>query len=97
MKSELEFVEATCQILRSGFTESTPGPFVFPPETTVDILLSCDINAPGIGFAFETAGMMLSSGYKKRESRDLGTAALKCFHHCLATVQALNSKFRVQI
>jgi hypothetical protein len=35
-----EIVDAACSVFRTGFAETTPGLFVFPPEVVTDFLLS---------------------------------------------------------
>lgn len=32
-----DVIEATCQILKTGYTETKPGPFVFPAQATADL------------------------------------------------------------
>ncbi|KAI0542395.1 armadillo-type protein [Xylaria digitata] len=35
-----EVVDAICTILRAGFSESDPGPFVFPPQMVTELIIS---------------------------------------------------------
>jgi len=39
LKEDSEVVEAACCVFKTGFTESTPGAFVFPPYLTASFLL----------------------------------------------------------
>ncbi|KAI0860991.1 armadillo-type protein [Xylaria cubensis] len=36
----VEVVDAICTILRAGFTETEPGPFVFPPQMVTELIVS---------------------------------------------------------
>ncbi|KAF2965766.1 hypothetical protein GQX73_g7790 [Xylaria multiplex] len=38
--SSAEVVDAICTILRAGFSESDPGPFVFPPQMVTELIIS---------------------------------------------------------
>ncbi|KAI0976037.1 armadillo-type protein [Xylaria arbuscula] len=38
--SNAEIVDAICTILRAGFSETEPGPFVFPPEMVTELITS---------------------------------------------------------
>ncbi|MCJ1247252.1 hypothetical protein MMC30_004466 [Trapelia coarctata] len=87
LRSEGEIVEATCQILRDGYTETIPGPFVLPLVATVDIIVKCDTNTPGLGYALDTAKIMLNR-HRTEISAEVSEAALGCFHHCLLLITA---------
>ena len=41
-------VDAACEVLRSGFSETRPGPFVLPPIVTVDFLRQCTVTTAQI-------------------------------------------------
>jgi hypothetical protein len=87
LRSEGEIVEATCQILRDGYTETIPGPFVLPLAATVDVIAKCDMNTPGLGYALDTARIMLNR-HRTEISAEVREAALGCFHHCLLLIVA---------
>lgn len=38
--SNSEIVDVICSILRAGFSESEPGPFVFPPQMVTEFMIS---------------------------------------------------------
>lgn len=59
-----EVVEVICNIFRAGFSESEPGPFVFPPTIVASFFTSLTINAPRIGAVVSTACSFLSSLFK---------------------------------
>jgi len=87
LRSESEVVEATCQILRDGYTETIPGPFVLPLAATVDVVVKCDTSTPGLGYALDTAKIMLNR-HRTDISAEVREAALGCFHHCLLLIIA---------
>ena len=43
-----DMVEAACDILRAGYTESNPGPFTFPPRVTVDFVQTAQFGKSGV-------------------------------------------------
>ncbi|KAL4916815.1 armadillo-type protein [Aspergillus aurantiobrunneus] len=53
-------IEATCDILKAGFTERT-GPFVFPPSLTVDFVKSIPLGTAGADMVMGTASAFLAS------------------------------------
>ena len=56
-----EIVEAICNILKAGFAESEPGPFVFPPDMATALLTRQGPKTPQIGVAVTTACAFVSS------------------------------------
>ncbi|KAL9579114.1 MAG: hypothetical protein Q9203_006837 [Teloschistes exilis] len=65
-----DVVEATCQVLRTGYKETSPGPFVFPPKITENFVTSCKIDTPRLDYVLGTAGALLT-----RHTRTQVTAA----------------------
>ncbi|KAL4870357.1 hypothetical protein BDV12DRAFT_60768 [Aspergillus spectabilis] len=53
-------IEATCDILKAGYTETT-GPFVFPPSLTVDFVESIPLGTSGTDMVMGTASAFLAS------------------------------------
>jgi len=87
LRSEGEIVEATCQILRDGYTETVPGPFVLPLAATVNVIAKCDMSTPGSGYALDTAKIMLTR-HRTEISAEVREAALGCFHHSMLLIVA---------
>ena len=54
-----EAVEAVCAILRCGFTETAPGPFVLPLSVCVRFLQQCTISTPSLDGVLSSAGTMI--------------------------------------
>ncbi|KAL2839934.1 armadillo-type protein [Aspergillus pseudoustus] len=57
---DVAIIEATCDILKAGFTEST-GPYVFPPPMTVDFVKSIPLGTAGTDMVMGTASAFLAS------------------------------------
>ena len=54
-------VEAACQVLRTGYTETLPGPFVFPPVVTEDFVSGKDSRRTArMDCVLNTAAAMIS-------------------------------------
>ncbi|KAL2868217.1 putative importin 13 [Aspergillus lucknowensis] len=53
-------IEATCDTLKAGFTESA-GPYVFPPGMTVDFVKSIPLGTSGTDMVMGTASAFLAS------------------------------------
>ncbi|MBE3047088.1 hypothetical protein IMZ48_32105 [Candidatus Bathyarchaeota archaeon] len=62
-----EVVEAICSIFRAGFTESTPGPFVFPPDVVGSYLMQHGLSTPRIGALVSAACTFVSSSSPKTQ------------------------------
>ncbi|KAM0550766.1 hypothetical protein ACHAPJ_008629 [Fusarium lateritium] len=56
-----EVVEIICTILRSGFSESEPGPFVLPPQSVAQYLTNQSLQTPRVGLLVSTACSFVSS------------------------------------
>jgi hypothetical protein len=63
-----EVVEMVCQVLRAGFTEVGPGPFVFPSTTVAGHLLSQPLSTRRIGAVVATACAYVNSQAAKNAS-----------------------------
>ncbi|KAK0384775.1 hypothetical protein NLU13_7253 [Sarocladium strictum] len=59
-----EMTEVTCTVLRSGFAETAPAPFVFAAEDIVDFLTQFGVATPGIGHLVST-GCSFTNSLKK--------------------------------
>lgn len=54
-----EAIDAACQVLKSGYTETAPGPFVLPPSITVSFLQQCLVSTPHVESVLSTAAMLV--------------------------------------
>ncbi|KAM0719413.1 hypothetical protein Q7P37_005318 [Cladosporium fusiforme] len=50
-----EAIDAACQVLKAGYTETAPGPFVLPPSITVRFLQQCSATTPQLESVLSTA------------------------------------------
>jgi hypothetical protein len=61
-----EFVEACCNFVRSGFTESHPSPFKFSSETSVDLITShISTSSPNIDVVMVSAASLLAAASRE--------------------------------
>lgn len=58
--TQSQAVDAVCQVLRSGYAENVPGPFVLPPSVTVSFVQQCNVATPQLESVLSTASMMIS-------------------------------------
>ncbi|KAH7140540.1 armadillo-type protein [Dactylonectria macrodidyma] len=56
-----EVVEIICSVLRSGFSESDPGPFVLPSQGVVQYLTNQTLSTPRVGLLVSTGCSFVSS------------------------------------
>ena len=84
-----DVVEATCQILRTGYTENIPGPFVFPAKVTRDIVISTGLTSARLGYTLETAGIMLNK-HSTRDADGKNEAALSFLTHILYLIHLID-------
>ena len=59
-KNDSQVIEAACQVLRTGFKETAPGPFVFTPSVTENFVLSSNRNTARLDYVLDTAGALLA-------------------------------------
>ena len=56
-----EIIEAACDVIRTGYKETSPGPFVFAPTVTVDFISRCTLDTPRLDYVLNTACVFLTS------------------------------------
>ena len=61
-------IDAACQVLRSGFTETEPGPFVLPASVTVSFVQQCSVATPQLDAVLSTACMLITQ-HSRKDSR----------------------------
>ena len=83
-----DIMETGCQILRSGFRETVPGLFVFPPQTSVSFLLSALFFNDRVYIFIYTAAAMLS--FQSSSSAGMPQAASTCLDYSIKLLAALD-------
>ena len=91
--SDSDVMEAACKILRTGYKEVAPGPFVFPPSVTENFVLLGTLKTARLDYMLDTAGVLLST-YKDTQTVELNHAALAFLHHVLDLIHAMEGKPR---
>ena len=64
-----EAIEAACQVLKSGFAEVEPGPFVLPPSVTVSFLQQCSPSTPRVESVLGTACTLIAQHSRSTSKR----------------------------
>ncbi|KAK4227944.1 putative importin [Podospora fimiseda] len=59
-----EAVETICHIFKAGFSETEPGPFVFPPSVITDYFVQQPFGTPRLGALLSTACSFVGSLYR---------------------------------
>ena len=91
-----DIIEAGCQVLRTGYKETTPGLLVLPPEVTVNFVawaFTSGLSFTGMAHVIEMATAML----RRRQDASttaMGNAALSIWCQVLVLIQNLMSKRR---
>ena len=88
MRWDSEIIEAACQVLRTGYTETTPGPFIFQPRVTEDFVIASGLNTARLSYVLDTAGAMLNS-YNSESSSRVSDAAQTFLVHLLGILRDL--------
>jgi hypothetical protein len=83
-----EIVETGCNVLRTGFKETLPGPFVLPPSTTIDYIVKTSIQTPRLPHVLDTACCWLASN-RRNGSEDFLMQAQRLLDHVVSILQAL--------
>jgi len=85
---EAEVVEAICEVLKSGFTETVPGPFVFPPRTTLDFILRVPFDCTKIDEVLTTACAYLRS-YSPNNAPRIDEEAATLLQHLVGYLEIM--------
>ncbi|EEH36902.2 hypothetical protein PAAG_07320 [Paracoccidioides lutzii Pb01] len=56
-----DVIEAACDVLKAGYTEVTPGPYVLPPQVTIRFIKTASITSPRFPTIMATASAFLAS------------------------------------
>lgn len=59
--SDGDIIEAACDVLRAGYTENHPGPYVLSPEVTVRFVRAANMTTPRFATVMATASAFLAS------------------------------------
>lgn len=59
-----EVIEIICNIFRAGFSETEPGPFIFPPSVITDYFVQQPFQTPRMGALLSTACSFVGSLYR---------------------------------
>lgn len=89
--SDSHVIEAVCQILRTGYKEIAPGPFVFPPSVTENLVLASNLTTPRLDYILSTAGALLSK-YKSTQTVEISNAADTFLIHMLDLIHKMDGK-----
>ena len=76
-------LKAICDILKAGYTEDGPGPFVFPLGDTLALLQSNSLSHAGIGDVLSNCLTLLKRN-RKRKTDEIRHFALQCLQHVCA-------------
>ena len=87
-----EITEAGSQVLRTGYTETLPGPFVFPPKVTEEFVTRSDLRTARLSTILDTAGAMLSRHASDASTR-IDSTALLFLAHILKLMGLLEGRF----
>jgi hypothetical protein len=83
-----EIIEAACNVLRTGFKETIPGPFVLPPSAAVDFIVKTTVDTPRLPYVLDTACCWLSSFKHSPQEGFVGNAQ-RLLQHTIGIMQAL--------
>jgi hypothetical protein len=83
-----EIIEAACNVLRTGFKEAIPGPFVLPPSAAVDFIVKTNVQTPRLPYVLDTACCWLSS-HRHNPPEGFSDHAQRLLQHDIGIMQAL--------
>lgn len=91
MREDGDIVEAACQILRTGYKENAPGPFVLPIFVTERFVASGDLQTARLENVLDTAGALLSR-HANSPTHAVSSAALTFLIHLLRLIRMMDGK-----
>jgi hypothetical protein len=83
-----EIIESACNVLRTGFLETVPGPFVLPPSAAIDFITKTTSQTPRLPYVLDTACCWVSS-HKNNPLEEFLVQAQRLLHHDLSIMRAL--------
>ncbi|KAH0538597.1 hypothetical protein FGG08_004798 [Glutinoglossum americanum] len=83
-----DVIEAACSVFRAGFTETAPGPFVFPPAVTARFLLGSRIDTPRLEVMLTTACALVNS-HSTESSTRIGQEAGALLKHVSGFIHSI--------
>lgn len=69
-------LESACAVIKTGYRETHPGPFVFAPSVTIDLIVATPINHTRLDVALSTATMFISTHSSASHRSDTAAIAL---------------------
>ena len=86
-----DVVKASCQVLRPGYKENTPGLFVFPTNVTVDLVMASTLQTARLDYVLDTASAMLNRHQVESEF-NMRHAATSFLIHVLNLIHAMEGR-----
>lgn len=90
-----DVVEASCQVLRSGYKESAPGLFVFQPRITVDLVLASKFDTARLDYVLDTACAMLGRHIYEPDNT-MKSAASAFLNYLLGIIHLMGGKPQIK-
>ncbi|MCJ1469086.1 hypothetical protein MMC07_007719 [Pseudocyphellaria aurata] len=87
-KGNGDIMEVACHILRAGYKESDPGPFVLPVFVTERFVVSGDLQTARLDHILDTAGALLSR-HANSPTDAVNSAALTFLIHILRLIRQM--------
>lgn len=92
LRNDSNVIEAACQILRTGYKESLPGPFVFSPSITKNFVVASHLSTARLDYILDTAGALLSR-HATSPVAEVDNAALAFLDHVVDLINAMGGKW----
>jgi hypothetical protein len=86
-----EIVEGFCQVLRTGFPEVKPGPFVFPPDVVVEFVEQSDIRTPQLEAVLSVISTFIAQLRARRKEPVIMTLVERIYKKLMIFIQSLNN------
>jgi hypothetical protein len=91
MPSSGEIVEGFCQVLRTGFPETRPGPFVFPPDVVVEFVEQTEIRTPQLEAVLSITSTFISQSRVRRKDGHTQILIERLYKKLVTFIPSLNS------
>lgn len=88
-----DIMEAGCQILRTGYKENVPGPFVFPTNITANFVAASGLRTARLDYILDTAGARLIRHTLGPED-NMRDAALPFLVHLISLIRSMDGESR---
>lgn len=84
-----EIIDGFCQVLKTGFPETKPGPFVFSPIVIVEFIERCSLQTPQLETVLSIASTFIVQSRARRDKANVTPLIDRVYRHTVTLIRNL--------